>query len=273
MAAFAMLAGCSDDGTGSWRVTEGDGDTVGYASGGEVVVTPDGTFVVTGNGDASCVTVDGQCVDIAAAQGRYCDDPNATADYLLDADGNVVEAICYPPSDSGTPVSELTPDANGDITLPSNQNGAVLVFSQDSNGQPLEGDLTLDGERVVLYGNGIDETILDGNVTLRSNNARIRGVTVMGNLKIETNANNSAAAFCAVRGNLNIDANNVTVASCNVYGNVDVAGNGATLVNIGVQGEWKVKEGATCVGCFSFADDGDWIMQDSEIGEPIQCSN
>ncbi len=216
-----LLVGCSDDEpSAGWRVSEGAGDEVEFGTTSTVVVGADGqTYVVTGQGDG-CVQLGDQCVDLADVDGRYCDDPNAQADVFLDDAGEVISVVCYPPIDDGTDVEELQTDADGNITLPSNQNGTVITFPEDSDGEPLSGNIKLDGERVVLYGNGVNKTIVSGNIDLASNNARIRGLTVQGNVTFESNSNNSSLALCRIEGNLHIESNGATVASCEVFGNV-----------------------------------------------------
>ena len=271
------LFACSDDEASTgWRVTEGNADTQSYGDDNtHTVVTADGdTYVVTGSSDASgCVDIDGNCIDIADAQGRYCDDEGAQADIIIDENGNVIDVICYPPPDDGTPLEEITPDGEGNVTLEQNESGAVLTFDEASNGTPLEGDLKLEAERTTLYGNGIDETILNGNVEIESNNSRVRGLTIQGNVVFIKNSNNSALALCKIEGNLQIHSNGTTVASCEVFGNVQADGNDLNLVNVGVQGNWEVNDGATCNGCYSFSDESDdFIVDADEIGDPLQCS-
>lgn len=267
-----LMMGCSEDEPGGWRVTEGQGDSVTYGETSDVVVTADGTtYVVTNEGGEGCVDIGDECVDITDAEGRYCDDENAQADVLLDENGDVVSVVCYPPADEGTTVTELETDS-GTVELPSNQNGTVITFPAESDGEPLDGNVTLDGERVVLYGNGVDETIINGNIVLASNNARLRGLTVQGNVDVEDNANNGSIVLCRIEGNLTVKSNGMTLASCEVYGNVTVDGNGTTLVNIGVQGEWKVSDSSVCEGCYSFSDENDdKLLQEDEVGEALEC--
>lgn len=270
----SLISGCSEDEPGGWRVSEGAGDEVAYGTDSTVVVGADGqTYVVTGQGDG-CVELGDQCVDLADVDGRYCDDPNAQADVFLDDTGAVISVVCYPPLDDGTGVEELQTDADGNITLPSNQNGTVITFPESTDGEPLSGNLTLDGERVVLYGNGVDQTIVSGNVELASNNARVRGLTVKGDVQFQSNSNNSSLALCRIEGNLQVASNGVTVASCEVFGNVQVSGNSAVLTNIGVQGNWDVNSSATCEGCYSFSDTNeDMLVDTAEVGDAIDCGN
>lgn len=273
--ASLLVVACGDDeASPGWRIQEGGGDETTFGERNDVVVTADGdTFVVSREGNPDgCAQIGDNCVDIRDAEGRYCDEEGAQSDIILDENGDVIEVICYPPADDGTPVQELEPDADGNLELEQSENGAVLTFPEDTNGEVLEGDLRLSAERTTLYGNGVENTILGGNVTIESNNSRVRGLTIEGNVEFTSNSNNSKMTFCRVHGNLVVPSNGATVASCQVFGNVDVTGNDATLVNIGVQGEWNVNSTATCEGCYSFSDDDeDFVVADAERGDPLQC--
>ena len=268
--------GCGDDevAAGSWSVSEGAGDETSYGEDTTVVVSPgddnEGTTIVTGDPDTGeCVELDGECVSLAEAKERECNDATAQADVVV-VDGEVIDVICYPPKEEGTPIEEVGRDADGNVELPQNENGAVIVFDEETDGEPIVGDVTLEAERTVLYGNGVDETIIDGNLTMRTNNAQIRGLTVLGNVKVEQTSNNATISFCKIEGNLTISSNDVSVLNCQVFGNVDVQGNNAILVNVGVQGEWKADDSTRCEGCYSFDDaDDDGLVEDIEIGEDL----
>lgn len=279
LVAGAGMVGCGDDEpAASWSVKEGAGDETGYGEDTTVVVTPgdenEGTTIVTGDPDTDeCIELEGACVSLAEAKERECGDASVQADVVV-IDGEVVDVICYPPKDEGTLIEEVGRDADGNIELPQNQNGAVIVFSEETNGESIEGDVTLEAERTVLYGNGVDNTILGGNLTMRTNNAQIRGLTVEGNLKVEQTSNNATISFCKVGGNLTVASNGVSVLNCQVFGNVDVTGNNATLINVGVQGEWKVDDSAFCDGCYSFDDeDGDSLVDTAERGDELLCQD
>ncbi len=268
----------SDQTSGSWSVSEGNGGQTAYGSDTTVVTTPgktDSSVIVTGDPN-KCVKVDSKtCVDLATAKqqgGQYCDDPNAQADVIV-VDGEVAQVICYPPKDNGTDIRQTSQDANGNTQVPQTDSGTVVTFGQDTNGKPIDGDIKLDAERTTLYGNGPDKTIINGNLTVESNNARVRGMTITGNVEFHENSNDSAISFCSIQGNLHVKSNGFTATNCQVFGNVKVEGNGATLVNIGVGGTWDVKSNATCAGCYSFDDaNDDKLVQTDEIGDPIDCS-
>ncbi len=277
LASLSLVMACSDDEPSSgWRVSEGDGDQTEFGDDSAVIVAADGnTFVVTGSGTAGdCVDIDGNCVDLADVQGRYCDEEGAQADVILNEEGDVIEVICYPPADDGTPVEELEVGDDGKIELPQNESGSVIIFPEDTDGTVLEGDLTLEAERTTLFGNGVEETIIGGDLVVESNNSRVRGLTVEGKVRFPSNSNNSALILCKIHGNLEVESNGFSAANCEVYGDVKVSGNGATLVNIGVGGGWMVSDNAVCEGCYSFADENeDFELADEEVGDPVDCGN
>lgn len=274
----SLQLGCgSDQASGSWSVSQGNGGATQYGSNTTVVTSPgqtDTSVIVTGD-PTKCVNVDQSCVDVATAKqkgGKYCDDPNAQADVIV-IDGEVAQVICYPPKDNGTDIRQTAKDADGNTQVPQTDSGTVVTFDPATDGQPIDGDVKLDAERTTLYGNGPDKTIINGNLTVESNNARVRGMTITGNVEFHDNSNDSAISFCRIQGNLHAKSNGFTATNCQVFGNVKVEGNNATLVNIGVAGTWEVNSNATCAGCYSF-DDGnqDNLVQSDEIGDPIDCS-
>jgi hypothetical protein len=273
-----LIGACGADETSNsdWSVSEGDGADTEYGSETTVVTTPGSTgkdVIVTGDPD-ECVDVEGACVDLDEAKksgGQYCDDPNAQADVIV-VDGEVVDVVCYPPKDDGTDIRETDTDEDGNAEVPQTESGTVVTFNEKTDGEPIEGDVTIDAERTTLYGNGPSKTIIDGKITVSSNNSRIRGMTVTGNVEFTTISNNSAISFCRIHGDLNVKSNGFTASNCQVFGKVQVTGNDALLMNIGVQGDWQVSPSTECHGCYSFADDNDdLLVGDDEIGDELTC--
>lgn len=277
-AAAAFSCG-EENGTGtSWTVEEGDGGQTEYGDDSTVVITPgrtgDDTLVVSGEPDA-CVDTEQGCVDVdeakAGSDDRYCDDPDAQADIIYEG-GEVVDVVCYPPKEDGTQIDEVAEESDGTTTVPQTESGAVIVFDESTNGEPIEGDITVDSENTTLYGNGVDNTIIDGSLTVVSNNSRVRGMTITGDVTYQINANNSALSFCKIHGSLTVSANEFKALNCQVFGDVTVTGNNATLFNIGVGGAWQVNPNADCRGCYSF-DDAEPLFEvgDDEIGDELTC--
>jgi len=264
------LWACGDEAAGV-RVVQADGDDTSFGEDSRVVVTEDGTFVVFGRSD-DCIDIGDVCVDLDEAGGQYCNDDDAQIDVVV-VDGEVVDVICYPPDDEGTPLEEVATGDDGEIEVPQTENGSVIVFDESTDGEVIEGNVTLSSERTTLFGNGVDETILGGNLIVASNNSRVRGVTIEGNVEYDENSNNSALSFCRVHGNLSVVSNDFSGLECVVFGNVEVSGNNPVLANIGVGGDWVVTgSGPTCEGCYSVTDDdGDFLVDDGEVGEALIC--
>ena len=267
MCALVLAAGCGGEdapSTGRQVVATGDGDATGYGAQTDVVVTADGTtYIISGRGEG-CVQIDGACQDLAEAEGRYCGQEGGQTDVVLDGDGAVAEVICYPPPEEAAAVDEVIVTEDGVATLPQNANGSVIIFDAQTEGEAVEGDMTLNGERMTLFGRGVDETLLVGQLTIASNHSRLRGLTINGGLRYTKNANSSALSFVTVRGDVSIASNGFRGAALTVFGDVTVTGNDARLTNLGISGEWS-GGGATCAGCYSIADeDEDFIVDEGE---------
>ena len=279
IALLALAIGCGDSATGTtgWEISEEEGGKTSYGDDGDSIVTSnsrDDTFVVTGQPEEDeCVEIEEHCYDLEDLKDQYCDDRDAQVDVIV-VDGEVVDVICYPPRDGGQDIEEITRDEDGDAEVEQTNNGAVVTFDESTDGEPIEGDITMEAERVTLFGNGVDETIIDGDIYVRSNQSRIRGVTIMGDVTFEQISNNSKMAFCKIYGDLLIESNEVTVTNCQVWGDVTVTGNNTTLVNIGVQGAWEISPNSFCDGCYRFTDEeDDKEVHEDEIGEELTCGD
>ena len=191
----------------------------------------------------------------------------------LVVDGKVVEVICYPPRSAGQDIGEVGENKDGTVTVPQNAGHTVITFKPETNGTATDGDLTIDGEGVALIGNGVDKTIIGGNLKIASNKSVIRGLTVQGNVTFEKNSNNASISFCKVYGNLEVHSNDTSVIACQVFGNVEVKGNNDTVVYTGVGNNFKVDgKLAVCAGNYGFDDKNDDHIVDvaEETGE-IAC--
>lgn len=266
--------GCGSD-RAAPAVNEAPGDDVGYKDDVTTVVNGDSTWVVTGEVDNECISLDGVCVDnLADVKRDKCGSVNAQADIVV-VDGKVVEVICYPPKNSGVDIDTVAEKGDGTISVPQQKNGAVIEFKDSTDGKPIKGDLTVDAERISIIGNGIDKTILDGNVTMASNNARLRGLTITGNLTIEKNANNVGIGFVKVKGNLVIKSNDAVVIASQIFGNLQVDGNGASLYQNGVGGDLTITgSGQTCNENYAIDDkDNDFVIDSGEKGSLLSCKS
>ncbi len=260
-----FLLGCGADVTATR-----DADTQEYGDGWDVVgvAGQEEGYVITGAESGGCVSIEGSCLEVSDLKARHCDSPDALADIVIDESGEVLGAVCYPSPEEASGVEDALVATDDTLELPQSNNGAVITFPESSEGATLTGDVTLSAERVTLFGRGLEETLIDGNVTLSSNNARLRGMTINRDLAVSKNANNTGVSFVRVRGDLKIEGNNATVLNAQVFGDVQLQGKGAAIVNLGVQGAWQAGEDATCLGCYSFEDqDQDGTIQDTERGE------
>ena len=278
-AGFGVACGnTSEPSTGDWTVEEGDGDQTGYDENATVVVDTDGDtddVIIKGDG-SGCVDAAGGCIDPVKARNNaddpHCEDPDARADVVVE-DGEVVDVICYPPKEDGTNIEEVGEESGGTTEVPQTENGSIVTFDPSTDGEPIEGDVTISSERTTLYGNGVDKTTIEGNVTVASNESRVRSLTVDGNVTYQKNSNNSALAFCRILGNLEVSSNDFTATDCRVFGDVTVDGKGARMLNIGVAGDWEIDPSADCRGCYSFTDQNeDQVVQPAEHGEELKCN-
>ena len=237
--------------------TDDSGDDVGGSTDVELV-------------DGDCVEVGAQCVVPGTGSGDFCEAEGGPSDVIV-IDGEVVEVICYPPTDGAAPEIVVDVDQDGDLDVPQNQNDTTVVFDEDTNGTPIEGDITIDGNNVAVYGNGADDTVIAGNVTLDGNNVRLRGLTIEGDLTFAKN--NTAAVLVRVLGNVIIQGNNDVLAASDVYGDLIVTSNSVVLVQNRVQGNLDVTgQGPICDANRAFADENsDLVIAADEIGDELVC--
>jgi hypothetical protein len=262
------LGGC-----GSHAVTpvQGPGDDVGYTDATDVVVAGTDTWLVTGDPDG-CVQIGDQCLDIPTIKQQYCGDANAQADIVV-IGGKVVDVVCYPPATSGVSIDKAGTTADGTTSVPQNKNNSVITFAPDTDGKPVESDVRLDAENVSIIGNGIDRTIIKGNLTLNSNNSHVRGLTVGGNLVLEKNCNGGTVAFVKVVGDLTVAANDVVILNTIVLGNLSVTGHNISLINVGVQGKLGLTSNAlVCDSNYAFTDsNANGLVEPAEKGAALTC--
>ena len=271
-----VLIGCGLLGCGQRRVAAtGDVQTPYGDNRTTVIGTDDAGGDVGGSTDVElvdgdCVEVGAQCVVPDTSSGDFCEAEGGPSDVIV-VDGANVEVICYPPRDGDGPQVVVDTDQDGGLDVPQNQNNTTVVFDEDTNGTPIEGDLTIDGNNVAIYGNGADDTIIAGNVTLDGNNVRLRGLTIEGDLIFAKN--NTAAVLVRVLGNVIILGNNDVFAASDVFGEVQVSSNNVVLVQNRVQGDFAVTgQGPVCDGNRSFADENtDQAITDDEIGDELIC--
>lgn len=190
-------------------------------------------------GGDGCVQVsDTLCVPVDTAGSEWCEREGGPVDVII-VDGEVVEVVCYPPAtDADRPLVTVDSTTQGDIEVVQNANNTTVVFNDALDGQPLAGDLSVDGNNVAVYGNGADKTIIDGDVTITGNNVRLRGVTITGDLTIGRNS--AAVVLTRVLGNVTIDLNGTVFVENDVFGTFTSTMNGNLIAGNDVQGTWTV---------------------------------
>lgn len=296
LAIAGWLVACSDEDTNSGLLPEGYGDysdenVTAIGGGSDVPGTGTGSGVPgTGSEDPDPGDVmirvgepagggevcfeEGLCEVPDTESSQWCERTGGPVD-LIYVDGEVVETICYPPSDDPERVVETIDSTHeGDIDIVQMANNTTVVFSDDIDGQVFEGDITVDGNNVAIYGNGVDDTIIDGNVALDGNNARLRGVTITGDLILRKN--NVAIVLCKILGSVVLETestNGSVFAENDIFGSFRSDSNGNVLVGNDVLGDWTITgNGTVCDRNFAFTDaDGDELVGDDERGEPLPC--
>jgi len=237
---------------GKVQVVGADGEvtTVAIPRGDEcLVVKPGEEFAEADN----CVKPQEQCEGDAA-------------DVLIDAQGKVIETLCYP---GGATVSVTELAENGG-ELPQNQNGAVIVLDSEP-GVDFEGDILLDGNNVILYGDDPDNAVVEGSLVVEGNNTVVRGVRITG--AVDVRKNNAVFFHCVIEGDLTIQANNTVLAGCDIFGRITVTGNNTKLVgNRFLQAPEITAQNTYCEANVQAVDaNGNRVVESDELGEPLEC--
>jgi hypothetical protein len=240
--------GCGDD---------GQGHSTPYRLGQAIVIGENEGGILT-SVDRDCDTP--ECDAVLERCGA-----EAFADVILDEGGAVVDVVCYK---RNVTLREVGIDAVASARV---GNNTVLVLDAEDDGADVTGDVTIDGNNAVIYGEGAAVSVI-GGLVVEKNNAIIRGVTIEGNVTIEKN--NAKLTFCDIQGDLTITGNNTTVAECVVHGLVSITGNNTLLVQSEFQGVASLEgKNLTCNANRRF-DDGneDLIVDEAELAGIITCA-
>ncbi|MGD8862043.1 MAG: hypothetical protein PVI30_18675 [Myxococcales bacterium] len=295
------LFGCSDDDSHAVELAPGDpfgayedmnvsvigadapDEAVGSPETSDAGAAPDAPggapiLVGTPDGDVSeaevCIS-DTLCEVPPVDSSNWCERDGGPVD-LIYVDGELVDTICYPPADDpDRPVEVIETTDPGDIEVAQMANRTTVVIDPATDGMPIEGDLTVEGNNVAIYGNGPDNTILDGDVVLDGNAVRLRGVTITGDLVISKNR--AAIVLCRVLGNLRLETestNGSVVAETEVFGDFTSDSNNNIFVGNSVLGLWDhTGNNNTCDRNVAFTDDDDdGQVDEDERGEPLDCT-
>jgi len=207
----AVLAGCGDD--------DDDGTVFPYRPNETVVIGPAGDVTErTPDGDACIDLPSGDC----ARPQRDCGN-GARADVLLDGEGGLIDTICLP----GEVEIGLVYVEDGKAVVP--DNGAVVILGR----QDLLGDLVVEGNESVIYGESPAETVLDGDLELRGNESIVRGVTVTGDVAFD--GNSAQLYHCVVFGDVVLKGNENFISNCTIFGSIHGSGNEDRVIHNYVQ--------------------------------------
>jgi hypothetical protein len=231
--------------------------------------TDGGTVSVTSPDGNNCIdTVNGSCV-AATRTGAFCDGATSGPVDVVVVGGETKATVCYPsPSDSKSPVAVSDPTMA--VSVAKTANGSAITFDSSTDGKPITGPMTLSANDVSLYGNGPDKTIIDGDLVIEKNNARVRGVRVTGNLIVKFN--DVSIVLCQVDGNLTSDKNNGLFASNTVFGEMAIGGSGNQIYYNKVKGAFSVGSTDVCSDNKAFTDqNANKIVEDSELGADLTC--
>lgn len=297
--AVSTAIGCGDSHEGSTNVAPGDPFMAYNAEGGNVTVlggaeptAPSGTAGTTSVagdvpvGETPVLVGEAAVSDEVCISDTLCEVPETAAEEwcpndggptgpvdLIYVDGVLVETICYPPADDPDRPTEVIA-SSGDVDVAQNANNTTVVFDPATDGTPIVGNVTVDGNNVAIYGNGPDATIIDGDVALDGNNVRLRGVTITGDLLL--NKNNVAIVLCKVLGNIRLESvatNNSIVAENDIFGDFTSDSNNNLFVGNDVSGAWNhTGNNNVCDRNAAFMDaDQDEIIDLDERGAALGC--
>lgn len=211
-------------------------------------------------GDAACLEYEGQCVrPTETCRGQ-------AVDIVLDSAGKPLDYLCYPGA------STLSVDAlqaeQGEI--PQRANNSVLVLDDLADGPDVVGDVVIDANNVVLYGDSADTAVLGGSLTLDGDGALVRGVRIQGDVTILKN--NATLAFCVIEGDLVIAGNGAHLLACDVLGSITLSGNNTRLFANRIAGGISGGKNSECKDNVSAADvDGDLLIEPAELGAAVSC--
>lgn len=216
--------------------------------------------VAPASGDA-CITYEDACLKPSERCGKQ------GADIVLDGEGRLLDYVCYP-GEANLSVEEIQ-SRQGNIAQ--NQNNAVIVLDALDDGADIEGDLSIDANNVVLYGEDPAAAVISGAVVLDGNNILVRGVRIRGDLTIR--ANNVTVALAVVEGNVLVQGNNAQVLATDVLGTLTVTGNNAKLYGNHVGGAASFTgKGAECRDNAKAADaNADGVLDLTELTGSLSC--
>jgi hypothetical protein len=211
--------------------------------------------------DKQCVDYRGECFkpeDMCLKNG---------ADIIVDTDGRLLDYVCYP-GDATLSVDEVEA-RKGDIAQ--NQNNTVILLNDVDDGVDIEGNVSVDANNVVIYGENANNAVISGNLTVDGNNALVRGVRIQGDVTLLKN--DVVLALCIIEGDLIVPANNAEIFACDVLGEIRISGNNTKLYGNRIAGPLSASgKNTDCRDNFSFADaNNNQVVDVGELGAPRAC--
>ena len=219
--------------------------------------------VRTPTGDL-CLNVETGVDECIKPQDECGDKP---ADVILAADGKVLEIICYPGEETLS-VDKL--DAQ-DGKVAQNQNNSVIALDDADDGADIQGDVAVDANNVVIYGEDPATSVIAGDVDVDGNNIIVRGVHIQGDVSIV--ANNAFFYYCVIDGDVTIEGNNTVLVGCDVFGSVTIKGNNTHVAGNHIVGGLNDDgKNTRCEENVKASDaNGDGVLDMSELGSPLSC--
>ena len=214
-------------------------------------------LVIGEGGSAEPTDVNDGCDSEACQAVRERCGDDAYADVVVDADGHVLDVLCFR---GNAEVQEIGEEA---VASASAGNNTVIVLDGADDGADVTGAVTLTGNNAVLYGRGAAVSRV-GSLSIEKNNALVRGVSILGDVTIDKN--NAQLSFCEIHGDLTILGNNTTLAECTVYGQVQIDGVNTVLVNNRFATERELSgKNLTCNGNVAFEP-----SEPGDAGAPVE---
>jgi hypothetical protein len=191
----------------------------------------------------------------------------AGAEVVIGSDGKVIETVCYPEGDTLT-VEEIEAQSGN---VAQNQNNAVIALDGADDGVDISGDLSVDANNVVVYGEGPSTSLIEGDVNVDGNNIIVRGVSIQGDVTIE--ANDAVFLHCVIEGDVVVIGNNAVIAACDIFGSVEVRGNNTKLAGNHLVGSLSDSgKNTECEENLRAGDaDADGVLESGELGEALSC--
>lgn len=174
--------------------------------------------------------------------GTYCQREGAVADLILDGD-DIQHVVCMPSrSESVSSSSASGATARGGARV-------VSLTEQVALASELADDAGATGD--VLLGLGALHSTVEGSLRIDGPDARLRDLTLIGDLRAEVNSSGLALVDVRVFGDLTLDGNSPALIGCEIMGDVVVGKERGVYADVRVAGQWIAPDPVVCVGCAS----------------------